>query len=520
MLNGALLNAATGQVQAQGTVGGSISNAGQFAVTGALAGGGAGFANGSTGVLVNLGSAYAGIGAISNATSGRIVLGNGTTNASLSGTSMTNAGSIEMMNGRTGDLVQLSGAYSGQAGARITFDINMASNANLSDRLITSGSTGPTTVSLQNIGAARTYFSQPIVLIAGGSTGGFTAATDASTQAALTSNGIVDYRAGAIAGTADWGITSAVNTERASSIVTGAMAFAGLGEIGMRMGAEDLAAGGLAAGQGTGRVWGRLSSASQDVTSSSITSDRFATAGSGRSEMDSEGFRVGGVIRVLARPDAALDVGAFAGQSEGTLVHNVTGLETGFDMPVYGAYAVLAGPLLRADLQYEALDVEIDPSDSVSTSLVNGDGTRMRAGLGAPIAIRHGTVEPYVRAERLSIDLDAGSAAGGAGTLVFDSLQTEMVQAGVRTRITIPGTTWTVTPSLDLSVTQEDGSGATRFNPTGGASSGSARRLTQADAAISVIHNTTGLELFAQATGRSGDDADGMAVVLGARYRF
>lgn len=524
-LNGALTNQASGQVQAQGAVNGPVTNAGSFLVLAALSSNGGSFSNGATGQLVNLGSVYGGLGAISNAAGGRIFLGNGTTNATLSGVSMTNAGAIEMMNVRVGDQVILSGTYTGVAGSRVSLDVNMAQNTSLSDRITAAGFSGTTTVSLQNIGPSRIYFANPIMLATGAGAGAtFAAATDAATQAALSSNGIVDYALRELPG-GGLALVSSVNTARASAIGADTQAFTNLADFGLSISAEALAAGAPANGQWSARLWGRVSSARQDVTSVNATSDPFGTGGEIESALISSGFRVGGSIRLLAGPAGNLDVGASGGRSEGKSTQALSGQVTRFEMPVYGVHAVFTGSWLRADLRHDVLDLQIDPANLVSGSTLSGDGTRTSFGLGLPVAIENGWIEPYLRAERTRVSIDATNLSGGLGTLSFDTQQLDRTALGLATRVSIPGQTWTVRPSLDVSVNWEDGSASNRFTAAGGTGSvliGTPRDDTYLDAEIglSMTHNASGLELFVQGTGRAGGSVQGQAVVVGARIQF
>lgn len=525
-LNGPLANQASGQVQAQGSVNGAVTNAGQFVVTAALASTGGAFSNQASGQLINLGSAYTGLGAISNAAGGRIFLGNGITNASLAGVSLANAGAIEMMNARVGDQLVLSGTYTGTAGSRLSMDVNMAQNSNLADRVVAAGFSGTTTLSLQNIGAGRIYFSTPIVLVSGAGAGTtFVAATDASTQAVLASNGVIDYALRPLPDGSSWGLVANLNTDRASSVATQTQAVTALADFGLGISAEALVAGAPADGQWTMRVWGRMSSASQDVTATALSSDPFATSGEIQSRMTTTGFRVGGSVRLLTGPAGSLDVGASGGRTEGKTTQMLTGQVTRFEMPSYGVHAVFTGSWLRADIRHDVLDLEIDPANLVTNASLSGDGTRTSVGIGFPIPVTNGWIEPYARVERLRIDINSTSLTGGLGTLAFNTQEMDRYELGFATWISIPGQTWTVRPSLDVSVNQEDGAGASRFAATGGTGNvliGTARDSVylDADVGLSLIHNSSGLELFIQGTGRNGGAVEGQAVTVGARLQF
>ncbi len=71
----------------------------------------------------------------------------------------------------------------------------------------------------------------------------------------------------------------------------------------------------------------------------------------------------------------------------------------------------------------------------------------------------------------------------------------------------------------------EDGSAASRFAATGGTGSvliGTPRDSAYLDAEVglSLTHNSSGLELFIQGTGRNGGAVEGQAITVGARLQF
>jgi hypothetical protein len=518
-------NTATGEAQAQGALTGAVTNAGRFIVTGGLSGSGFGFSNGATGQLINTGSSYSGLGAISNAAGGRIILGNGVTNATLSGTSLTNAGNLELMNGRVGDQVVLTGAFTAVSGSRVTLDINMALNTNQADRIVAASSSGTTVLSLQNVGASRTYFSQPIVLVSGGAGATFTAADDASTRAALASNGVVDYALQPLQGTNNWALISTVNTSATSSIAADTMVFVSLSDIGQSTGGQGLAAGLPSDGQGAKRIWGGAIGGAQDVSTWTTSSDSNASTGDVHTSLETEGFRIGGSLRVWAAQAGNLDVGFTASTTEGSVEQNGPGRTTRFEMPAYGAHLLFTGNRLRADVQVETLDIKIDPSDVITTAEVNGSGNRIQVGLGLRTELAQGTLEPYLRAEQLTVDIDPVAMTGGLGRLSFDSQDSRLMEFGLRGGIALPGETWSTAPSFDISITHEDGSALSRFTPVGVGGrvdvlSAREGAYFGAEAGVDLIHNASGIELYARGTGRHGEDVSGYAVNLGARLRF
>jgi len=523
-VNGGLSNTASGEVQARGALNGAVANAGLFFVTGALTGSGAAFDNGASGQLINLASTYGGLGAISNAAGGRIILGDGVSTSLLSGVSLANAGSVEMMNGRVGDRVQLSGAYVGTAGSRVSVDVDMSVDTNQSDRIIAGSATGTTIVSIQNVGSGRILFNQPIVLVSGVSTGAtFTAANDAPTQAALARNGLIEYSLRSLDGGAGWGIVASANTARGGAIAADTLAFTTLADLAVAQSGRDLVAGDAGDGLWSRRVWVAYATGSQEVSPETTTTDRFAQAGPVPSDLLSQTVRFGGTLRVFAGAGGDLDLGVVAGVSDGKVQQEATGLATRFEMPMAGVHAVFTGSRFRADIQVQHLDLEIDPADEIATGRIDGSGQRVMLGLGLPMTWSALSVEPYIQADRLSVDIDAANAAGG-GALVFDTQETDRFALGFAAQTAITGETWTLTPSLDLSATHEDGVAGTRLVAPGGSQVqiGAPRDgvYWDAQAGLNLVHNATGLELYAQGAGRVGDDASGGAVNLGARLRF
>jgi hypothetical protein len=194
-------------------------------------------------------------------------------------------------------------------------------------------------------------------------------------------------------------------------------------------------------------------------------------------------------------------------------------------MPTYGAHAVLSGKMFRAEVQFEKLDLTIDPADMITAGKLDGNGERFRLGLGMPIAFRSGVIEPFVRADRLRVDIDSANLTGNLGTLTFDTQKTERYRAGVQSRFVVDASAWSIIPSFNISMNREDGEAISRFIPLGAPAAvllSTPRESTfwDADAGISFVHKSSGFELYAQGTGRKGSDVDGYGLAIGARVRF
>jgi fibronectin-binding autotransporter adhesin len=521
-VNGPLTNSAT--VQATGAVNGAINNSGVYQVSGPLTSTGGSFTNLSGGSLLNATSNYTGIGAITNAANGQIVIGNGVGNGLVSGASLANSGNLLMLNNRVGDRMTVSGAFTGSGAAAMTVDLNMASNANLADRLLVGSSTGTTAVTLNNVGGPRIYFSNPIVLVQGGNGQGFALASNASTTAAMANNGIIDYAAQALPG-GGWGIVSVLNGPLLSTVSGDSLAFLSAGSAALKPNTEDLAAGDAKAPQGAGQVWGLFESSALETKGVVRSSDPFAAGGPVSGDLDIDGFKIGGAMRVFASNSFDLDFGVAAAIVNGETRQNGTGYRTSFEMPTYGVYAVASFDALQIDLQYDVLELNVDGSKIISAKELSGEGSAVRLGINLPIQIDGGTMTPFFRAETITMDLGGTPAPGGTGALTFSDLDITTLQAGVRTRLAMDMGEWALTPGLDISLGKEEGKGSARFTPVGGASAvqfDTPRDSAYLDVALggTMRFMPNGLEFYVKVNSRSGDDISGLSGTLGARFRF
>ena len=221
-VGGGITNFAGGAVSISGTVSGDNVNAANWQLIGKLINDGGFFMNKPAGVLDVGANSFHGIGAFKNFDGGIIKIGTSSSNGMLGASTFTNAGIVEMSNQKIGDKIEVSGAYSGEAGSKISFDIDLAQSSNQADRLTVGSNFGTTEISLQNLSVSKKYFTNPIILVAsGGGNGNFVASKDLQTTAALSSNSILDYKVLKLVDSDNWGIVSSINPRHATYISSG-----------------------------------------------------------------------------------------------------------------------------------------------------------------------------------------------------------------------------------------------------------------------------------------------------------
>jgi hypothetical protein len=522
VVNGTLTNAAL--VLAMGAVNGPVNNSAQFQLSGALTSTGGSFTNLGGGILLNTASNYTGLGAITNAANGQIVIGNGVANALISGASMSNSGALMMANNRVGDRLTLTGAYTGAGAATLTVDVNMASNGNLADRVTVGSSTGTTAVTLNNVGGSRIYFANPIQIVSGGNGQGFVLANNSANTAAMATNGMINYSAQALPG-GGWGIASVLNGPLMGSVTSDSLAFLTAGGMGLKARPEELQAGDVEALQGAGQFWARVESGALETKSAVSSSDPLAATGPTSSDLDTDGYKLGGAVRVFASDGLDVDLGVAAGVVNGESRQKGSGTVTRFEMPTYGVYAVANFNNLQIDLQYDVLDLNVEASKTVSAQDLSGEGNVVRVGFSLPLTIDGGTMTPFIRGETMTVDMSDTVAPGGLGSLTFSDLDASLLQAGVRTRLAFTLGDWAVTPGVDVSIGKEEGDGSVLFSAAGGGPT--ARINTPRDSTFfdlelgsSFKFVPSGIEFHGKVASRSGQDASGLAATLGARMQF
>jgi predicted outer membrane repeat protein len=520
LIGGSLAN--SGVVNAAGALDGAVVNSGAFNVTAALSGNGAGFANTASGSLtVAPGASFFGVGALAN--EGVIALGGAGAAVSLGAASLGNAGLLLMQNGTVGDRVALAGAYTGAAGSVLSFDADFGSNASSSDRLTAGVLAGGGAISVRDVGVRKLYFSKPITLVSGsGGSASFVAAGDAATRAALASQGIVDYRLAPLGSGRAWGIVSTVNLAAASTIASHVRLLANTLEFAFLPTMQDL----LAAPNKQKwkfRLWARGGHAGTSQTATTASTAPGQIASRNRTGLSVNGMQFGGEIE-LTTTRATVQFGTYGGWAKAHASQQ-DGHATGFDIPWYGGYALVASHGLSLGVQTHIARLTLTPDALVFAGTRNG---RIGTVTGsASYSIRRGAlnIEPYLDYSYSWVRLNRLAVAGSTGQLVFDHLSDGRGRAGLRLAMTVPAAQATLRPFASGGIVKDFGkSPVTTFLPFGGADPvvmQTRRPPAYADlrAGFSVALHS-GLEFSFQGVAHPGNRLSGISVLGGARMAF
>ena len=381
-LNGDLSN--TGTVMASGMQNGATSNSGTFYAIGALQNDGSAFDN--TGLLDVTNAAFTGVGVLTNASSGRVAIGTTTTSGELGAASLNNAGLIDMMNGRTGDIVNVAGAYTGLAGSVLTFDVNMMTGA--ADRLTVGSFNGTSKVKLNNSGAAKTYIGAPIILVASsGGTGTLETDTDAGTTAALSSSGLISYAFTKIADTSDWGIVTRINTTALSSLAASITAFETAQNVNTSGLPDDIS--NLTATYGVnemaGHAWAQAQTSEDTLSSQTTISDTYSMAGANNIRLSQNSYRFGYDVGVfnIGETNTNVRLGITAGSTDAKSNDRLLDdAQTRYTVPNYGAYAVLSHKNMSLSIQSRHDILRMDVANPVT-------GPADAKGIGQTLSLIH-----------------------------------------------------------------------------------------------------------------------------------
>ncbi|ESQ91791.1 hypothetical protein ABAC460_05480 [Asticcacaulis sp. AC460] len=523
MVTGGIDNAADGTVMAAGGLQGDSRSAGLFVVTGALASNGGRFDNLAGGRLRIEGNNYSGLGQMTNA--GDILIGTSAANGQLGAAGLDNSGRVVMLNGRTGDRINLTSAYSGSGVSSLSFDAVMGVNDGASDRLSAATTTGHTTVTFQNISDRKVYFDVPIVLIASqGGDGRFTAATDALTQAALASQGIVDYRFDQITGSRNWGIIASLNTAQAGSVAGQTAALTTTLNSGVLADTHDLM--GQPGDDDTwrGQVWMRASTGGRTATVTSTASDPYSPVDEAYLRLAYDGVQLGSDLS-LTRDAMRLRVGVTGGWLEARVKARNPASATHYHLPYYGGYAVFANNDVTAAVQVRHHDLSLSPDPFLSPDRLNGQTDTVAATLSLPRHAGIFGVEPYLSYVASDTDLDTLTLNGGVGALRFNTIESRVASAGLRISSVQTRETITWLPFVAVAASREFADEAvTTFAPVGGAGDVSltasrAGDFAEVSAGVSARYAGGG-EFYVRGDARIGANYKGYSLTAGGRLRF
>jgi len=526
-INGGLTVAAGATVNAAGQVNGAIDNTGAFNVTGALVNNGWGFTNRAGGALAVGGNSFSGLGAVTNAAGAAISIGSPTAAGNLGAASLANDGLLAMQNGRTGDSVVLSGAYAGGAGSMVSVDVNMASNGNQADRIVAAGTSGTSTISIQNVGSKKVYFSTPIVLVSSASgTGTFVAASDATTTAALAPNGVIDYHLENIAGSQSWGIVASVDTAKVSSVAAGTTSLLASVNSEFLPDVHDLIGEDPSHDRWSGQVWGRAGHSADTVDTRTLSSDPNSPSANPQLELQFNGIQFGGGGRV-ALQNSTLHFGVTAGYVDGS-ANNSLVTHTNAKLPFYGLYGVAVFPGVLVDLQAYHDELTLRPDATITDSDLKGKADNVSLSLALPHMVAGYRVEPFGRYTYTNIRLNGLTLSQGAGVLKFSDLNGYSAAIGVRINPPSAAGQRVAPPFLLVSVEQEAGRKAkTTFIPDSGSGAANIDFTTRRTGTF--VHLGTGMtaqlgdgstQAYVRADMRMGSTLSGYSLDVGIRKRF
>ncbi len=525
IVNGGANNAAGGTIVASGQFNGNIANSGTFALVGGLSNNGGTFNNAASGILSVGGNSFTGLGAITNAAGGQIGVGTSTANGTLSATSLTNSGAVHMMNARIGDTINLTGAYSGVSGSVLSFDVNTTTLS--ADRINAASHSGTSSISLQNLGTSKLYFESPIVLInASSGSGTFTAANDAQTNAALASNGLIDYKITNISGTSNWGLVSSLNNAKAASLNSDLGGFATTLGNNITPDIAGISKGHIPDKKISGMLWARFGSGSNEFENASSNTSAYSSKTNSTTEMDSTNIQIGHNWHFNQSETNKFDLGIVAGQNKAETMNSASGLRTDITMPYFGVYGATCIKGFNLSAQAYSLKPKADADNSITTDETEASGTLIKASASYEKAYGKHIIEGFGSYSIANLGFDPITLNGGVGSIKFDDIKSQLASIGVKYSTNIDKTNAVFTPFGSLAFVNESGSDANSvFDPTGVANdvkitSDRVGSFTKLSVGLNMKLKSNGLEIFSQADLDQGSQIKGSAIQFGARMKF
>lgn len=529
-LNGALSNAGT--TQASGTINGAVSNSGTFALSGNLSGNSSDFNN--TGTLNIADNGFNGFGAVSNSAAGTILVGT-TANAGLVNVaSLSNAGALHMANGRAGDVVNVTGAYTGTAGSVLSFDVDMLTGQ--ADLLNVGTLSGTSTVRLNNTAGAKTYLAAPVVLVsADGGTGTLVADTDAGTTQALATQSLMTYNFRNITGTNDWGIVSSLNTPSLTSLSASLTAYVTAQNLNLADLPEEVFVrdGAYGVNQWMANSWARAYSGDLSLKDAFTISDDYSSGTTTKAKSSQDGVQYGfdaGVYNIHGT-GVSLRAGFMGGSTDAKVTdETLSGANVKIDAPNYGYYGALTHKGLRLSVQnrHEILKADVtNPVLGLSNSRFKARSETFSVALSNRFDVSRLFVEPVIGYMTTKVDADTLDIPADQGSVKIASLKSKLIRAGVRagTSVTTERVIWT--PYGELNAWQEDAAKTqTAYVPESGTGAvwlAGQRAGTFGQALVGVTAQSRSNENLAghlTADTRLGDTLNGWTVRAGVKYRL
>ncbi|WAC47745.1 hypothetical protein OVA03_13690 [Asticcacaulis sp. SL142] len=522
----------SGEAYLYGVINGAVTNTGTFTLQGNLTGNGSAFNNSGTLRLDDNG--FNGFGAVTNAAGGEIWVGGFGSIGLLNATSLTNAGDVHMVNGHTGDVINITGAYTGTAGSVLSFDVDMLTGQ--ADRLNVGTLSGTSTVRLYNSAAGRTYLSAPVVLVAsGGGDGTLTADTDIGTAAVLGSQSLMSYRLAKIAGTNDWGIVSSLNTPSLTSLSASLTAYVTAQNLNLADLPEEVFVrdGTYGVNQWMANSWARAYSGDLSLKSGFTTSDAYSSGTTTKAKSSQDGVQYGfdaGVYNIHGT-GVSLRAGFMGGSTDAKVTdETLSGSSVKIDAPNYGHYAALTHKGLRLSVQnrYEILKADVtNPALGLSNSRLKARSETFSVALSNRYDLNSLFVEPVIGYMTTKVDADTLDIPVDQGSVKIAELKSQLIRAGVRvgTSLSTERVIWT--PYGELNAWQEDAAKTqTAYVPESGTGAvwlAGQRTGPFGQALMGVTAQSRSNENLSghlTADARLGDTLNGWTVRAGVKYRL
>ncbi len=444
-------------------------------------------------------------------------------------TLLTNSGTLNMVNGVTGNTINVTGNYVASGGATLDVDAALHAGGTADELTVTGSVSGTTTVNVNRVGSVG-YFAAPIPVVTTGS-GGASDAFVAGTG--FQSAGIVDYGLKQVGDNYD--IYSYLNPTSAPTFVTGIVSALDSLNIGFFQGASAFVASPANAkpNQLCGGPWVRVADGRDDIGSNATVPDGSGGDNAAHSLVRSEysGVQAGfdaGVCNVQ-NSDYNAHLGVTGGKVDLTANElDLASSTVGVQVPFVGIYGAVTGHGLVADFQvredFYLMQVS-NPTADVFGDNLHGHDISANGSVGYKYYVTKDVfIEPSL--SLLYSDLSVGtlelSSSGGA--LAFDPIASLLGRAGLRLGTSFTWNRIEVQPFVSGAVWREfEGDAVASYEQSGVNTPISVTRLGtfgQVGLGASAHVLNTGLLGFIRGDYRDGQNIQGYGVTAGLRYDF
>ncbi len=440
---------------------------------------------------------------------------------------------MNLINGKTGDVVSVGGTYTGAAGSALAIDINAANGK--TDRLVTGDAVGTTTVNFDKL--AGGFITAPIVVV---SQGGDSNTTESFGKVAgLGNDGIISYQLGKQG--SNWVVTSGLDQAGAASVVTNvATALSILENTFYQPASKSVAYRRADPNELSCGPWFRGDGGQYDLNATSALSVGGGSLGNigARQRLSYTGGQVGvdcGALNINGSGWNA-HIGLTGGDIQGDISElNGAGRDE-LDIPFVGGYAFLTNGALTFDasVRHDFNNLKItNQLAGLDKTGVAGGATSVNgsvvyhANLGGGLAVSPLAGISYTRFDLDSFRILSGTVPGSVSAGSDESLAGNIgVEVSFAQRLSpqsyvvpyVSVSAWkNFESSADLNLTFDDaGSGATSITSktTGPETFG------QYTGGVSYANTKLGLTAYVEGTWREGSDISGASVTGGGRIQF